>query len=376
MAELDRAFLRKLAEWAPGEVPVTSVYLSVDGRLYPRRKDYELRLEELLRRVRAAGAQLGHRAARRSIDGDTERMSRFVREEFDRGNTRGLAMFAAHDAGLWDSIEAPRPFRDRAVVANHPDVLPLEAQLEVYESFCTLLVDSTRARIFLAELGRIEERTDLQDDVPGRHDQGGWSQARFQRHINDLRKKHLKRTADVLFRFSKRRKFDHLILGGPEEIVAEFEPELHDYLRQRVRARIGLPVTTSADEVLARSLALEEELEAERERRLVQRIGAESGAGRLAVSGLAGTLGALNEGRVETLAVAFDLSTPGYECPRCGWLSKGGGRCRSCGTKLRRVDDVVESAAARAIRLGCRVETVTHDGELAGLGGIGALLRF
>src|SRR6266567_3446276 len=101
--------------------------------------------------------------------------------------------------------------------------LPLEAMLEVSESFCTVLVDSAKARIFLSEMGRIDERTDLFDDVPGRHDQGGWAQARYQRHIDDHRQKHLRRTGEVLFRFSKRNRFDHLILGGPEEIVAEFE---------------------------------------------------------------------------------------------------------------------------------------------------------
>ena len=56
MAELDRAFVRKLAEWAPGNTPVTSLYLSVDGRLYPRRVDYEIRLDDLLRRARDQAA--------------------------------------------------------------------------------------------------------------------------------------------------------------------------------------------------------------------------------------------------------------------------------------------------------------------------------
>ena len=40
------------------------------------------------------------------------------------------------------------------------------------------------------------------------------------------------------------------------------------------------------------------------------------------------------------------------------------------------VPDVVEAAVAHALRQGCRVETFSEDGALAGLGGIGALLRF
>jgi peptide chain release factor subunit 1 len=376
MAELDRAFVRKLAEWTPGHVPVTSLYLSVDGRLYPRRVDYEVRFDDLLRRARDRAAAIGRDAAR-SVEEDAAHMSSFVRDRFDRGSTRGLALFSASRAGLWEDIPVSRPVLDRVVVSTHPDLLPLEMLLETYESFCTVLVDSEKARIFLAELGRIEEQSDLVDDVPGRHDQGGWSQARYQRHINEHRQRHLKRTAEVLFRFHKRRKFDHLILGGPDEVVAELERDLHDYLRRLVRARVGVPMTATASEVLARSLELEEEMERNRVRASLDRLMAQAAAGRAAVTGLASTLRALGDGRAETMLVRFDLSSSGFECPACGRLAASGGTCRGCGAaRVHPVDDVVEAAVALAVRQGCRVETVTLNDTLRHAGGIGALLRY
>src|SRR5438034_1685436 len=222
VSELDRPLLRKLAEWTSGDLPVTSVYLSVDGKVRPRRQDFELALEGLLRQVRELAAGLDDKG-QRSVLEDVLAMERHVRGDFERGSTRGLAMFSARGAGLWEVIAVTRPLRDRATVGPHPDLLQLEAVLEVYESFCTVLVDSEKARIFLAEVGRIEERSELWDDVPGRHDQGGWSQARYRRHIDEHRQRHLKRVAEALFRFYKRRKFDHLILGGPEEVVNELE---------------------------------------------------------------------------------------------------------------------------------------------------------
>jgi peptide chain release factor subunit 1 len=375
MSDLDRSLLRKLAEWTPGDIPVTSVYLSVDGKVRPRRQDFELALDGLLRRVRDRAGELDDNA-RRSVQEDIRVMQRYVRDEFERGSNRGLAMFSAHDAGLWDTVTVSRPVRDRATVGPHPDLLQLEAMLEVYESFCTVLVDSEKARFFLAELGRIEERTELEDDVPGRHDQGGWSQKRYGRHIDEHRQKHLKRVADVLFRFYKRRRFDHLILAGPEEVVKELEHELHDYLAQLVRARVSVPMTASAAEVLERSLALEEELERERERQTVDRLTADHAAGRLAVGNLGPTLKALGEGRVGTLVVAADLTVPGFECTRCGAPAETNGRCALCGGPSRPVPDVVESAVAMAFRQGASVETVTRDGGLRAMGGIGALLRF
>src|SRR5438034_4429912 len=157
MTELSRTLVRKLAEWSPGEHPVTTVYLSVDGRLYPRKKDYELRLEEALRSVseRASGLD---RDARRSVERDIEEIRSFVQDRFDRGSTRGQAMFSCSGAGLWEDVALSRPVRNQAVLAPHPDLLQLEKMLEVYESFCTALVDSEKTRIFLSELGRIEEQ--------------------------------------------------------------------------------------------------------------------------------------------------------------------------------------------------------------------------
>jgi peptide chain release factor subunit 1 len=375
MTDLDRTLVRKLAEWTPGELPVTSVYLSVDGRLYPRKKDYELRLEEVLRSAHEQAAGLGKEQVG-SVEGDRDAVRSFVLDRFDRGTTRGLAAFSCSAAGLWEEIELSRPVRNTAVVAPHPDLLQLESILEVYESFCTALVDSEKARIFLAELGRIEEQSDMTDDVPNRHDQGGWSQARYQRHVDEHRQKHLKHVAEVLFRFWKRRQFDHLILGGPDEIVQEFEVELHDYLKQRVLARVGLPIGAPAVDVLARSLEAEEALERRRVREAVDRIAAEQAAGRQAVAGLGPTLDALADNRVATMVLRMDLRAPGRECPSCERLAERGKRCQTCGAATREIPDVVEAAVAQALRRGARVETVTEDGGFESLGGVGALLRF
>jgi len=372
VSDLDRALLRRLAEWSP-PCPVTSIYLSVDGRRFPRKSDYEVRLDELVRRARAQARSLD-REALRSVEADLAAVSSFVRDRLQRSAVRGLAAFSASAAGLWEELLLPRPVRDRAVVGPQADLLPLDALLETYESICTALVDYEKARIFISELGRIEEGSDVWDEVPNRHDRGGWAQMRMQRHVDDHRQKHLKHVAGALFRLFRRRPFDHLILAGSDEVVADLERELHDYLRQRVRARFHLPIVASADEVLARSLTVGEELERGRERAKIRQL--VQAAGNRAVTGLPGTLAALAEGRVGELVVDLDLSVPGVSCPSCGRLAVEGEVCPACGGAFEPVPDVVESAVAQALRRGCRVETVTEPGDLSGLGGIGALFRF
>jgi peptide chain release factor subunit 1 len=374
MPDIDREFLRKLAEWTPDDAPVSTMYLDVDGRRYPRRQDYLVRAEELCHQLRRQSEVLA-RDARASVERDGGRFMEFLRS-LDRGRSRGVALFSCSAAGLWEDVQVPRSVSDRATVADHPHVLPLEAQVETYESFCTALVDREKARIFLARMGRIREQTDVFDDVPGRHDQGGWAQARYQRHIDEHAAQHLKHVAEVLLAFYKRRRFDHLILAGPEELIPELERALHDYLIRRIVARTTMSLSASVNEVLERSLAVEERIEAERERDVVERVRAEAAAGRQGVTGLEGVLRALNEGRVDTLVVPFGTSQSGARCVACGRLAVEGSTCATCGGDLEPVPDVVESAVAAALRQSSRVETLTMANDVAGARDVGALLRY
>lgn len=374
MTELDQTLVRRLAEWNPGGVPVTSLYLSVDGRRLPRKVDYELRLDEALRRARELGANLDKRASA-SVEGDCAAIVSFVRERFERGSTRGLALFASSSNGLWEDVEIPRPVRNHVDVGSSANVLQLEAVLETYPTTCTTLVDHQHARLFLAHLGRIEEISEVSDDVPNRHDQGGLAQMRLQRHVDDHRQKHLKHVAEELFRLQERRHFDHLVLAGASDVVAELERELHDYVGKRVRARIVLPMTASAQEVLDRSLVLDEELEAHREREEAERL-LEAVAARRGVGGLDGVLDAVWEARAAELLVDDELRHPGSICGTCGRLASTNGACSACRGRTEAVPDVVETGVAVALRQGCRIETITQDGLLAEVGGIGAFLRF
>jgi peptide chain release factor subunit 1 len=377
LTNVDHSVVRKLAQWNPDGVPITSVYLMVDGRRYPRKSDYEVRLDDLLRRGRAQAEGKGlSKEALRSVLADLEAIGSFVRDEFERGDTRGLALFSANAAGLWEEVRLPRPVRDRATVASAADVLPLEQVLETYRPMCLALVDYEKARLFLSELGRVEEVTHFIDDVPGRHDQGGWSQMRMQRHVDDHRQRHLKRVAEALFLLLKASPFDSLVLAGPAEAHLDLEHTLHPYLRERVRASVTLTMTTTLDEVAARCLEVEEEQERTKEAAKVEALRAAAESGGKAVTGLPGTLAAVAEGRAAEILVGLDLSAPGFSCPNCGRLAERGTICPACGSTMEPVADVVEEAVARAVRQGSRVETIVHPDGLARYGGIGALLRF
>jgi peptide chain release factor subunit 1 len=231
--------------------------------------------------------------------------------------------------------------------------------------------------VFVVEGDRAEEVEEFEDDVPGRHDQGGWSQSRYQRHIEEHVHRHLKRTAEVLRAVQGRRPFDHLVLGGAEELVAVLERELHSYLARRIVARASMPITASAAQVVATCQEREREREARREvealSRLVSEVEARTGR---AVAGLPDTLAALEAGRVDTLVVDALFHAEGVRCPACGHLDLREGLCAACGTETVAVERLEEVTIEEALRRRCRVETVGSAPSLDALGRIGALLRF
>jgi peptide chain release factor subunit 1 len=367
--------LRRVAAWPSDGVRTTTLYLDVDGRRWPRRRVYLKRADDLLRRARDEAETLGrdvHRAAGR----DRDRVLRYVRDLERSGPIRGVAAFSC-GGERFEGLALSRPIRDQVRLGDRPYVLPLEALVETAETFCTAIVDREKARFLISRLGRVEEITSILDDVPGRHDQGGRAQARLGRHIEDHVQRHIKHVGEVLLRVQQDHPFDHLVLAGPEEAMAELERELHDYLRRKIVGRLSLAISAPASEVLERTVALEQELEARREREAVEQLAAEleAGAGR-ATAGMEDTIAALEASRVETLVILPDLEARGVRCTSCGHLATSGERCGLCGSETVGLSDLGEVALEEALRRRCRVETVPSSGDLERLGGIGALLRF
>jgi peptide chain release factor subunit 1 len=374
---VDRQVVRRLAKWETAGLPVTTLYLDVDGRRHPRRGDYLRRGEDLARQA-CDEVDRSDRRVFGSVCRDVQRITGYLTDRFDRkGSVRGLALFSCSGARLWEAVPVPQSVRDRIVVGDRPHLLPLEAVVEMAETFCTTIVDREKARIFLSSLGEIEEVSSILDDVPGQHDQGGWAQARLQRHIEDHVQRHLKHVADTLLSLFRSRPFDHLVLAGPEEAVAELDRELHDYVRRATLARTTLSIAAKPVDVLDRALELERGLEERREREAVERGVQEAlaGTGR-AVAGMADTLQALEASRAGTLVVKDGLRVPGVRCPSCGHLATEGARCEACGSPTMETPDLVEEAVELALRQRSRVETVREGADLDRVGGIGALLRF
>jgi peptide subunit release factor 1 (eRF1) len=239
-----------------------------------------------------------------------------------------------------------------------------------------VLTNRRLGRIFRSAGGEIAETDRVEDDVHSQHDQGGWSQARYQRSVEKDKSDHLQHVADVLFGVLKTEGFDRLIVGAPDELVGEFEGKLHPYLRERCTARLHLDVeNSSVEEVKAAAAAKIDAYVSQQEREALDRLVAGVGRGMRGASGLDEVLSALNEARVDTLLVAAGFAAPGVRDCDTGLLYPSGAEPPD-DHRLDQVADVVEPAVEKAIEQSARVLRVSHHDDLGPLGGIGAVLRF
>ncbi len=371
MADLSQDVIRSLASFKGEGGAVVSLYLDVDGRRFVRPRDYEVHLDAMLRRVAENGN--AHAAA---VE-DLRRVEAHVKAGIDRSHTRGLAVFSCAAGGLWRVLELPVPVRNQLVVNATPHIRQLEAVLDQNERFGVLLADRQRARMFVFELGRLVDKSELFDQLP-RHedDRGDWNKDQVRDHSAEVAHHHLKRAADVAFAAFQAQQFDHLILGAPEDIARELERDLHSYLKQRIAGRINVAVNAPDATIVEAALQVEADVERAKEAKLVGRLRDAVGAGSGGVAGLAPVLAALVERRVETLLVSDGYEAPGWRCGSCGHVATRGPSCPVCPTTMTRVDDVVEEAVEEALGQACRVEVVVGNADLDVLGRIGALLRF
>lgn len=376
MTVLTEDAVRTLSAFRGGEAPVTSCFLDVDGRLLPAHGDLQRSLEQLVRKAGLQGAAAAE--AHPSVLKDVERITRHVQGFVRTNATRGLVVFSCHAAGFWQVHELPVRVRSCLVVNPSPYVRPLEELLDEYEPFGVLLTDRQRARMFVFALGSLVEHTERVDRLErqGEDDRGELNKTRVDHQRDEQAQQHLRQAARMAFEVYQRVGFGRLLIGAPADVAGEVERILHPYLRERLADRVHVSVGASDDEIRRAAFEAEERAERRAEARLVEQLREATGPGGRAAQGLAATLAALNDHRVETLLVSQGFSAEGWRCGSCGRLATLGRTCPSCGATMTLVGDLTDEAVEAAWSQKARVETLVGNADLDVLGGIGALLRF
>ena len=365
--------IERLAELDASPSRVLSVYLDLDPSMQVRRA-YRIAFEDLVKYVRLAQSD----ATLPQFSDEVARVQTFLETEAPRG--KGLVVLTSAPRVLWRAEFLAVRVPNHLVFEPRPDVAPLLRIMDEYERYAVALIDKTRARLFTVFMGEIEESDSLRDtDAVGRTDQGGWSQAGYQRHHEWHVYEHLKAVAGRLAELHRQRRFERLILAGPEEAATELRRILPRTLARHVVAVIRARIDAGAREILDKTLEVERWIEREDEERLLRQLMDLAGPGGRSVFGVRPTLAALWADLVQTLVVAQGARGEGSECPNCERLEPGRiERCPTCDSAMRHVHDVFHRATQRVVERAGRAEIVYGDAErrLQELGaGMAALLR-
>jgi peptide chain release factor subunit 1 len=357
--------LRELSSFESDGHAVLSVYLDLDPSTFPTPAARDTELSALLSH---AGAH----------DADAEQIRELLdaHPELTRG-AHALAIFSCAQAGALEAVSLPAHVDPMSVVDTIPWLEPLAA-LVTTENWGVIVASRRGARLFRGGPRSLVEFSSIDDDLHRRHAQGGWSQARYQRGIEQQVAEHVRHTAELMLRAHRRCPFEHVVVVAADELWPEVEATLDHELRDRLAGQVALDLEhASAEEIVDAVAPVVERAQRDRERDLMASLEDALGTGGPAAAGLEEVLAMLEQERVETLLVAAGASLTAWLCARCGRLSAAGqNHCPLEGAPLAAVDAVehmVELAAHES------VEIVVIRHELVALrrhDSIAALLRW
>ena len=298
--------MRRLAEHTSIDAPILSVYVDVRPEAHGERP--AARAEGIAVRDRLAdiadAAGAAHQPARRSVDADRDRIAELFDGE-DLAGVEGIAIFACDRIGLWEVFRSPVPIETQVSSGPTADLFGLAQVLDETIAAVVAIVDSNTCRLFITRLGHIRERPGLDEppDEHKRHAQGGWSQARYQRHVDMQDKRFAREAARSIERLVGRERAQHVILAGDERALKTLEAELPESVRPLVEHVTHLEMRASPEEVRAEIRPLLAALAESESEDVAGRAIAGRLAGDLGVTGIDATMAALEAGQVDELVI-------------------------------------------------------------------------
>jgi len=356
-AQLDR-----LAAYEPGPYPVVSLYLNMQPDQHGRDHFEPFLRKELAERIATYAT---NSLERKSLEQDAKKIREYVAAVDPAVN--GLAIFACSGADLFETVEVAAPIsQHRLYISAEPHLYPLARLIDEYPRYAVLLADTHSARIFVFAVNAVEGTRNVEGTKTHRHKMGGWSQARYQRHIENYHVKHAKEVIDTLGRVVAEEGIESIVVAGEEVIVPLLRDQMPKEIAERLVDVVKLDVRASQPEVLEISIVAMREKDAKTNRERVDALLDAYRSNGLGVVGVEATRRALEMGQVHELII-----TAVPETIDAGIKADGLEQPERTPAE-RAADELIVKARQTA----ARIRFIEDASLLAPVGGVGALLRF
>lgn len=368
-------FLSRLLEVQPSSSPFVSVYLNTEPNQNGR-KDFDVFLKKQFKdhlTVLEEGTE-----RRKSIETDAERISDFL-GGLDP-SVRGVAAFACSgENDFLETFEFETPFEnDRFYLFDRPYVYPLVRLMDQNPTFAVVAADTNSAHIYVIKRAETVRREDIQNTKTNRSEVGGWSQMRYQRHIENFHQQHAKEVVEELEKILRTERITRVILAGDQKVIVPLlRDEMSNELEERVVDSLALNVNTPEHEIAELAQSAIRKHDAEEDKAKIEHlfeVNYDDGAG---VTGVEKTLAALLNGQVQELYLSADPDSIVYKTADVKLVLKNyfpGDEepLSAVGEKELLVNEMIKLAAGSAERI--RFIEDTHLLKTAG--GVGAFLRY
>jgi len=372
--------LRELAAFRAKHGCAVSAYVGLDPSIVPTAGDLASHTRSLVAR---AERQLSEQSSslspeeRKALARDIERIEAWFGSEFSREGVQGVAVFSAESDDLFLQLPLPWPVEDEARIAKQLYLAPLVRLVGRDDGALVAYVGRERGDVYRLRGGQLIPLADESAEVPGRHDQGGWSQGRYERHIETIVDRHLRDVAEAIDRCVRRLRDVRVVLAGPEETRSGFESLVSPETRAALVGWVAAEAHVDAPRLLEAARPLLDGWRAGREEELLSRWREEAARNGRAAAGWEETLQAASDGRVELLLVQDGADRPAYVCPACGRAQAVEGSCPLDGTTLQAADTGLDLAVHQTLTHGGTVAVIGEEHrDLEPVGGLAALLRF
>ncbi|HET8606821.1 MAG TPA: Vms1/Ankzf1 family peptidyl-tRNA hydrolase [Gaiellaceae bacterium] len=371
--------LRELAAFRAVKGCAISLYVDLDPQLAINPGDIKARVNSLL----DAGGRNGSfdtdsmtREQKVAFRDDLDRIRRYFADEFDRSGARGFALFCSSLDNLFQPLPLASEVADDVRTGRELYLAPLVPVVGRGEGALVAMIGRERGQLFRLRAGGLEEIADRTEDAPSQHDQGGWSQANYQRHIDEVVAQHIKRVLELIDRRLRREPSLRLVIVANDSVRGEVESRLSPEAQKAVVGWTTAEAHAEGPRLLEVVKPVLEHARAEDERKALERWREEASREGRAAAGWERTLEAASDGRVELLLVHANANHEAFQCPACGRGQLGNGNCPLDGTRLEKREDGLDLAVHQTLQHGGSIFVASASEELGPVEGIGALLRY
>lgn len=376
--------LDRLAAFDPVGAPVISLYLNTQPDQHGRDNYGTFVRKELKARTQTYPEGDDHA----SLEKDQARIESYLDREV-QPSANGIAIFACDAGGLFEAIQLDAAIDEHWLsITDRPHLYPLARIASEFPRYAVVLADTNSARILVVADGNIASHTSVENIKTRRTSQGGWSQARFQRHNENIHLHHVKDVIDALETIVRRDDLRQIVIAGDAVVLPLIREQLPKHLAEIVVDEMSMATAAPEHDVVRATLEAMRRAGNETDREKIGAIVGAYRAGGLGVVGPDAALLALTNGQVDELLMTASLPALGdlgnTTAARMAIANDAGiaspavaeaaaGEAARVGPKKVRL---AEELVAKAHQTGARVTIVQDPSLLETYGGVVARLRY